>query len=200
MNEISLCPKKRFLSVCAGVLAVFLSAAAHADMFDALNKGLSKAQQAVQQGKQLKQNVSQLPNLTQQLPQQALAVGENVLTQRLVSQLGITPQQAQGGAGALLQLAKARMSQQAFQSLTQSVPEFNGLLAQAAANPPLVNLAQAAIGQNSTLMGMAQVVSTFKSLNLSPDSVQQFVPVIVDYAKARASEQVTQALISALLP
>ena len=50
------------------------------------------------------------------------------LVDMLVHKLGVSPQQALGGAGAIFQAAKGNMNPQAFASLSQSVPGMSTML------------------------------------------------------------------------
>lgn len=126
------------------------------------------------------------------------------LTDTLVQQLGISPLQASGGAGALFQVAQSRMSGTDFQQLTKSVPEVGSLL-NSVAKPKNSGLSQIAAGtsaligdKNNTLGAVAGLADTYQSLGLSTDMVNQFIPVVTDYISKNAAPKLTEALISSL--
>ncbi|MGR8981518.1 MAG: DUF2780 domain-containing protein [Gammaproteobacteria bacterium] len=122
-----------------------------------------------------------------------------VLTDVLVSWLGVTPQQALGGAGAIFQAAKANMAPQAFSSLSQSVPGISDMLAAAPqVSQPLSGAASVLGGASGTFNTMTSLASSFQQLNLSPSMVNQFIPVVVDYVR-NASGQVTANLLQSAL-
>lgn len=126
------------------------------------------------------------------------------LTNALVKKLGITSEQAQGGAGALFQVAKGKLNAGQFAELSKSVPEMNSLLnavpKQSGALSGLAGGVSSALGDSSNTYGnLAGLASTFKTLNLSPDMAGQFVPVVVDYVKVKGGELTANMLQSALL-
>lgn len=127
------------------------------------------------------------------------------LTDILVSQLSVSQQQAFGGAGALFQVAKQNMDPQAFSTLSQSVPGMNDMLA-AAPTPsdPVSSLA----GSLSSMMGdtdntlgtVASLAASFNELNLSPEMVGQFIPIMTEYVKNTGGQVTANLLQAALLP
>ena len=79
-------------------------------------------------------NASQALQQGQQAVNAAQAVQPGSLAELLMQRTGVTAAQAQGGAGALFQVAKSKMQPDAFAQLEQSVPGMNGMLG-AAASP-----------------------------------------------------------------
>lgn len=134
----------------------------------------------------------------------AEAVAEGVtLTDMLVSQLGVTQPQALGGAGALFQVAKQKMKSQAFSTLSQSVPGMNAMLEAApTTSDPVSSLAgslSSMMGDSDNTLGtMASLATSFNELNLSPEMVGQFIPIMTEYVK-NTSGQVTANLLKAAL-
>lgn len=123
----------------------------------------------------------------------------------LMQQLGVTQAQAEGGTGALLQLAKSKMSPGDFTALGDSIPNMQGIMAAAPAintnglgvPKNLAGMAGANVpGANSGMLGIA---STFQQLGLAPDMVQKFVPVITQFVQGNGGGAVTSALQSALM-
>jgi len=167
----------------SSLLALTLTGCATTDQKtnDATNQGLTNAQSTVNTAK----NASSLSD-------------------SLVQELGVSALQASGGAGALFQVAQARMPGNDFQDLTKSVPEISGLL-NSVAKPKSSGLSQLAagasslIGDDSNALGaVASLAETYQSLGLSSDMVKQFIPVITDYVSKNAGPKLTQSLISSL--
>lgn len=112
-------------------------------------------------------------------------------------EMGVKPEQAAGGVGAMLSLAKNQLQSNDYATLTQKVPGINkvtgvGALTQlsqlTAKNPQL----QALIGQVNPVSSDAKVAvsnvtdksqldSAFEKLGMNSSMVQQFAPVITDY-------------------
>ena len=121
------------------------------------------------------------------------------LTDVLVSRLGVSPQQALGGAGAIFQAAKANMAPQAFTSLSQSIPGMSEMLAAAPqTSQPLSGATSVLGGVSGTINSMTSLASSFQQLNLSPSMVNQFIPVVVDYVKNTSGQMTANLLQSAL--
>ena len=125
------------------------------------------------------------------------------LTDTLVKKLGISSEQAQGGAGALFQLAKSKLDAGQFAELSKAVPEMDSLLSaapkQSGALSGLAGGASSVLGEaNNPYGNIAGLASTFKVLNLSPDGVDEFVPVVVDYVRAKSGALTADMLQSAL--
>lgn len=133
---------------------------------------------------------------------QAAAAGAGTLTGALMQQLNVSQAQAQGGAGALLQLAKSRMEAASFNQLTQAVPETKTLLKAA---PAVTNASKGLQGlagdvsaltgvKSNTLTGLSSLVGSFEKLGMSGSMVQQFVPVLVNYVRNSSGTLATKLL------
>ena len=121
------------------------------------------------------------------------------LTDTLVKKLSISNEQAQGGAGAIFQLAKAKLDDGQFAVLSKAVPEMDSLLSKAPKQSSLAGGASSALGEaNNPYGNLAGLASAFKALNLSPDKVDEFVPVVVDYISAKSGALTGNILQSAL--
>ncbi len=123
----------------------------------------------------------------------AKAVGSNDLTGMLVSQLGVTEQQAAGGAGSILNYAKQSLSPNDFSKVASSVPGIDSLLSAVPSAGGGLGGVAGALGGGS-LGGMAAVASQFSSLGLKADMVQQFTPIILDYVKGTGGSDVMKLL------
>ena len=112
-------------------------------------------------------------------------------------QMGVKPEQAAGGVGAMLSLAKNQLTTNDYAALTQQVPGINkvtgaGALTQlsqfSAKNPQL----QALVGQInpvssdakvavSNVTNKSQLDSAFEALGMNSSMVQEFAPLITQY-------------------
>ena len=120
---------------------------------------------------------------------------QSSLTDTLVKKLSISNEQAQGGAGALFHLAKGKLDAGQFAELSKAVPEMDSLLSAAPKQPVAMNGSTEANNPYGNLAGLA---SAFKALNLSSDRVDEFVPVVVDYVRAKNGALSADMLQSAL--
>lgn len=106
----------------------------------------------------------------------------------LTKNLGVTTEQAEGGTGALLQLAKSSLSQGEFGKVSTSIPGLETLLAAA---PALTGKSAGGLGGmmgnlggvGASLTGLAKVSEQFEALGLSPDMISRFAQLIVSYFK-----------------
>ena len=116
----------------------------------------------------------------------------------LVRQLGVSPQQAMCGAGAIFQMAQGNMNPQAFSSLSQSVPGMSTMLGAAPAMPAAGGLTSLMGNSGSSLGSVAALAGSFQQLNLSPNMVSQFIPVVTNYVKQTGGQATADLLQSAL--
>lgn len=119
----------------------------------------------------------------------------------LVSKLGVTPQQAEGGAGALLGLAKGKLKADDFAKVATAVPGTDKLIASApVADAPksggALGAAAGALGTQAA--GLAGLAPVFGKLGLKGDMVAKFAPVVVDYAQKKGGDTVGKLLGSVL--
>ncbi|TXI17984.1 MAG: DUF2780 domain-containing protein [Nitrosomonas sp.] len=116
----------------------------------------------------------------------------------LAHRLGVSPQQALGGAGAIFQAAQGNMDPQAFATLSKSIPGMDTMLGAAPNLAGAGGLSSLMGGADSTLGSVAALAGSFQQLDLSPDMVGKFIPVITDYVK-QASGQATANLFQSAL-
>lgn len=124
------------------------------------------------------------------------------LVELLVKNLGITTQQAEGGAGSIFNAAKQDMGVEDFKKVTTAMPEVEPLMAAA----PKIEKGSGTLGGISSMLSkdtgslgkMAGLYDSFSKLGLSEDMVGQFIPLISDYAKSKGGETVSNLLKTAL--
>ena len=189
---------KNIKITCAVLLSLAFSGTASAGWLDFLNQ-TDDAAKAVQD------TTSTVKNINDAV-QNAPAVAETAQTgliDTLIKQLGVTSAQAEGGSGALFQMAKNNMSDSDFSQISQAVPGMDGILAAAPKSDPdsatgkLLSGIAAASG-NSTLTDATALVNAFQQLDLSENMVGQFTPVIIDYVKQNGGEHLANILQVAL--
>ena len=124
------------------------------------------------------------------------------LVELLVKNLGITTQQAEGGAGSIFNAAKQDMGVEDFKKVTTAMPEVEPLMAAA----PKIEKSSGTLGGISSMLSkdtgslgkMADLYDSFSELGLSKDMVGEFIPLISDYAKSKGGETVSNLLKAAL--
>ncbi|UEM22054.1 DUF2780 domain-containing protein [Skermanella mucosa] len=132
------------------------------------------------------------------MPRAAQAADAGGLVNALTSQLGVSKPQAEGGAGALFNLAKQRMNSDQFGQVESQVPGIGGLMgaapggsngsgsASGGSGGGLAGMASGALGGMSGGSGgglgaLAPLAGSFSSLGLSPDMATKFLPVVLEY-------------------
>jgi hypothetical protein len=125
----------------------------------------------------------------------------------LVQQLGITPQQATGGAGSIFSMAQQSMSPNKFSLIGNAVPGMSKYLAAApsmsASNSGgggLLGAAASVLGGGSSLGNMAMLANSFQSLGLSSGMMGQFIPIILQYVQTQGGSSTMGLLQGALMP
>jgi hypothetical protein len=115
----------------------------------------------------------------------------------LSKELGSTPEQAAGAAGALFGVAKSRLKANEFAQVSSAVPGMNALLKAAPATGEAVGTS-GALGQLSGAGGLASAASAFSKLGLSPDMVGKAVPVLTSFVTKSGGANVGSLLAGAL--
>ena len=114
----------------------------------------------------------------------------------LTSQLGVSEQQATGGAGLLFNFAEGQMGSADFNVVSSALPEVSGLMGAApeGGSGVLGSGSSLLSGSSSGLGDLTGVASSFTDLGMSPDMVNEFVPVILEYTQSAGGEQAMQLL------
>jgi hypothetical protein len=117
----------------------------------------------------------------------------------LVDKLGVSDEQATGGAGAVFKEAKNNMDPGDYTQLLKAVPGIDSLMSAAPQTGGLASTASSLLGgSGGSAKGMANLADSFSKLGLAPDMVNQFVPVILDYVQSEGGQQAMTLLKSAL--
>lgn len=158
----------------------------------AADRSLSAVETAAQSGKQIISSGAQVASD----PAGTATIG---LVDILAHRLGVSQQQALGGAGAIFQLAQNKMAPDAFTAMARSIPGMEQMLGAA---PPMSNLSSGLSSlmgdQNNTLGSVAALAASFQQLDLAPDMVGQFIPIITNYVRQASGDATASLLQSAL--
>ena len=117
------------------------------------------------------------------------------LTAALSQELGTTPEQSAGAAGALFGVAKSQMKPTDWTQVAKAVPGMSSLLKAAPAvggkkNDPLSQLGASA-------GGLAAAAAAFSKLGLSPDLVAKAIPVLTSFVSKSGGANVGNLLAAA---
>jgi len=185
------------LKITATALILITAPAIHAEKLGDILKSVS------QESSQVLENSANTINDAQQFLESGKQLKAGELTNLLVQRLGVTPQQAMGGAGALLQVAKTRMNPEAFAKLSTQVPDVQQLMAAVPAlkqQSGLGGLAGklASLSGDNSISSLITAVSIFKQLGMKPETIQKFAPVVVDYVRGNTDEAIAGGVKAAL--
>ncbi len=118
----------------------------------------------------------------------------------LVDTLGVSEEQATGGSGAVFKEAKNNMSSVDYSQLLNAVPGIDSLISAAPQAGGLAGKASSLLGGSAgSVGGMTALADSFSKLGLSPDMVNQFVPVILDFVQSEGGQQAMTLLKNALI-
>jgi hypothetical protein len=120
------------------------------------------------------------------------------LVDSLVSSLGVTGEQAAGGAGALLDLARQKLSTEDFAKVKEAIPDTGALIKAAPKGGDVSKALESASsmlgGAGGSLEGLAGLAGSFSQLGLNADMVGKFVPVLLDFAQGAGGDTVMNLL------
>ena len=131
----------------------------------------------------------------------AAAKASPALVDALAKQIGATPEQAAGSAGALFSVAKSRLSPTDFSQVGKAVPGMDALLSAApaaggAGGPAGIGGVVSQLG--GAAGGMAAAAGAFSKLGLKPELVAQAVPVLTSFVTKSGGANVGNLLAGAL--
>ena len=124
------------------------------------------------------------------------------LVELLTKNLGVSNEQAEGGAGAIFTAASKNMSVDDFTKVTNELPEVTSLMNSFSSGESgtgslggLSSVLGKSGGSLSTLAGLSD---TFSKLGLGSDMVGKFIPIVLEYAQSKGGSQIANLLKSAL--
>ena len=112
----------------------------------------------------------------------------------LAKEIGATPDQAAGAAGALFGVAKSRLKPNEFSQVAGAVPGMDTLLKAA----PAVGGAAALSQMAGSASGLASAASAFTKLGLKPDMVAKAIPVLTSFVTKSGGANVGSLLAGVL--
>jgi hypothetical protein len=120
------------------------------------------------------------------------------LLQMLTQQLGVSEDQAKGGTGLLLKLAKEKLGAGEFSQVKSAVPAADDLIASApkpgGLGGALGGLASAFGGGIGQLGNLAALAEGFKGLNMDSGMVGKFIPIVLSFVQAKGGGGVKDLL------
>lgn len=121
------------------------------------------------------------------------------LVQMLADQLGIKKEQAAGGAGLLLDLAKKKLGEGDFAKIAEVIPGVQDILKSAPAEGIGGMLGKLASKVGAGDLGnLANLAGGFKKLGLDADLIAKFVPIIMSFVESKGGDTVKKLLESVL--
>ena len=128
---------------------------------------------------------------------------EGGLVDLLVKNLGVTSDQAMGGAGSIFQVAKQSLGAEDFQSRADVVPDMDSLLGAVpqtggGTGGALKSVSSMLGGGAGKLAGMAGLTGMFEKLGMDGGMVEQFMPLILEYVKGKGGDGLMTMLKGAL--
>jgi hypothetical protein len=119
------------------------------------------------------------------------------LVNSLAKEIGSTPEQAAGAAGALFGVAKERLKADEFSKIAAAVPGMSSLL-KAVPTGGGGGASNALSGLTKSAGGLGAAASAFSSLGLSPDLVAKAIPVLTGFVGKSGGADVAKLLGGAL--
>ena len=121
----------------------------------------------------------------------------------VTGKLGVTEQQAEGGAGAIFDYAKQKLGAEDFSKVTDALPGVDSLIDSAPQSSAFADKLGSSVpslgGQSDSAAGMASLADRFSTLGLDNKMVNEYITVILDYANSEGGETVMNLLKGALL-
>ena len=127
----------------------------------------------------------------------AAASASPELVGALSKEIGGTPEQAAGAAGALFGVAKSRLKAEEFSMVAKAVPGMDMLLGAAPAAAP-TGTAGALSQLGGSAAGLASAAAAFSKLGLKPDMVAKAIPILTSFVGKSGGANVASLLAGAL--
>ena len=128
----------------------------------------------------------------------AAAKASPELVGAISKEIGATPEQSAGAAGALFGVAKSRLKADEFSQVAKAVPGMASLLGAAPANSPAVGTAGALSQLAGSAGGVASAAAAFTKLGLKPEMVGKVVPILTSFVTKSGGANVGNLLAGVL--
>ncbi|MES9854039.1 MAG: DUF2780 domain-containing protein [Candidatus Thiodiazotropha sp. L084R] len=125
----------------------------------------------------------------------------NDLLGALTSQLGVTTEQASGGAGSLFKMAQSNLSEGDFSQIASVVPGIEDMMSGATSSGKesgAVGAVASMLGDNSSAGSLANLASSFGNLGMDSDMVGKFMPIVLDFLQTQGGDTVMSLMKGAL--
>jgi hypothetical protein len=140
-----------------------------------------------------------LPQEPAQKAASAAASASPELIGALSKELGSTPEQAAGAAGALFGVAKSKLSPAEFSQVASAVPGIDSLLSAAPGGAAVGTTGAGGLSQVAGAAGgLASAATAFTKLGLKPDMVAKAIPVLTSFVSKSGGANVANLLAGAL--
>jgi hypothetical protein len=128
-------------------------------------------------------------------------IEEMELIEELTKNLGVTQDQAQGGTGLILNMAKEKLGQD-FSKVSGSIPGVGSLMSAApeSGGGTLGGLAKmaGAFGGGSQLANLAGLAGGFSKLGMNSGMITKFIPIIISFVQSKGGSTAADLLAKAL--
>ena len=128
------------------------------------------------------------------------------LINQLVSNLGVSEEQAKGGAGMLFKLAQDKLSGGEFAQITDNVSGVDDMLSAAPADAggglmgAVGGLISSVGGGSGNLGALASLAGGFDKLGMDSGMIGKFVPVVLDFVRNQGGDAAGNLLAGVLSP
>jgi hypothetical protein len=134
---------------------------------------------------------------------QLVSADVTTLINLLTGSLGVTDKQAKGGAGAIFDLVKRKVSSDDFRTVANALPGVDSLLDFAPKSSELDSsiggLSSSFGGKSQSMGAMASLADSFNKLGLDASMVDKYTRVVLDFAKSEAGQSVMNIIKGALI-
>lgn len=122
----------------------------------------------------------------------------------LVEKLGITEEQALGGTGVVLKLAKENMAPEDFNKISKIIPEIESIIDSA----PEGGIVSTGIGMIGSMLGgdksnnignLAKTFEGFSKLGIDSEKASQFIPIVLSFIDEKSEDSSTKDILEGIL-
>lgn len=128
---------------------------------------------------------------------QATAQDDDDLVSLLTDELDISSSKARGGAGAVFAYAKDNLDDYDFTKIAEGIPDMDSLLdaaPEADRDSRLGRMSNRLNDFDSSMGGLAKLADSFDQLNIDPEMISDFLPVVYDYVGSASGERAKELL------
>jgi hypothetical protein len=124
------------------------------------------------------------------------------LLNQLTQNLGITEDQARGGTGLILKMARQKLGTGDFSNVTNKIPEFENYVNSApeiTTTEKVVGSVTSALGSKAEGMGdLSSLAGGFSKLGLDSQMISRFVPIVLSFVQTKGGNT-TRSILEKVL-